>query len=730
MLGNLEEQILGLEKGILFSSRSRKYLLILLVIFLGALILTSCASTPKPGGKDFLSESTKYGREEGSRGSVFVSPRARQKIYRKVAVMPFRAPVELIGASIADMVGTEILKSYKYQLVERSQMEQVLEEQSLGLKGVTQSTLAMRVGKILGVEGVIIGTVPEYGMRAVGPLKLPAVGINIRMIDVETGSIIWSITDSAICKEPTSLSAFARHLIGSMIHRLKQEWVRAGDTLAISLPSPEVTSYKGEIRKAVIEILPDSPQTYPSYRLLRSRTEKGSYTQVAVAKNEGKRNIVFEDKGLLDAATYYYKVDAVSATGLTGTPFGPFTVTTKGHPSPIFEFQAVNRQLRKVPLTWTPVNEPEVKGYSIYRANQRGGPYEKIGFVKGKDANQYLDKGKESSWGKEGHLKDNTEYFYKIHSVNVVDTHSPDSPIISVVTKGRPSPVAKLQAKNRQARKVPLTWTPVNEPEIKGYSIYRANQRGGPYEKIGFVKGKDANQYLDKGKESSWGKEGHLKDNTEYFYKIHSVNVVDIHSPDSPIISVVTKPIPVPVADLKANQLEVKQVSLSWQSNPEPDIKEYNIFRGESPQSIKKNIKNVPSTVFAYTDKQLKDGQKYFYKVRAINKDKLVGDFSSIVSSMTKPLPVKPIGLSIDFKTGQIRLSWQKNPEEDIAQYQVFKKTFLSWNKIGEITEPIFFYNSELKGGKKIFFRVKAVDNTNLTSKPSEEISITVPKSK
>ena len=624
MLGNLKKQILGLQEGISFSLRSRKYLLIFLVIFLGALILTSCASTPKPEGKDFLSESNNYGREEGGRGSVFVNPRARQKIYRKVAVMPFRAPVELIGASIADMVGTEILKSYKYQLIERSQMEQVLEEQSLGLKGVTQNTLAMRVGKILGIEGVIIGTVPEYGMRAVGPLKLPAVGINIRMLDVETGSIIWSITDSAICKEPTSLSAFARHLIGSMIHRLKQEWVRAGDTFAISLPSPEVTSYKGEIRKAVIEILPDSPQTYPSYRLLRSRTEKGSYTQVAVAENKGKRNIVFEDKGLLDAATYYYKVDAVSATGLTGMPFGPFKVTTKGHPSPVFEFQAVNRQLRKVPLTWTPVNEPEVKGYSIYRTNQRGGPYEKIGFVKGKDANQYLDKGKESSWGKEGHLKDNTEYFYKIHSVNVVD----------------------------------------------------------------------------------------------------------VHSPDSSIISVVTKPIPVPVADLKANQLEVKQVSLSWQSNPEPDIKEYNIFRGESPQSIKKNIKNVPGTVFAYTDKQLKDGQKYCYKVRAIDKDKLVGDFSSIVSSMTKPLPVKPIGLSIDFKTGQIKLSWNKNPEEDIAQYQVFKKAFLSWIKIGETTDPIFFYNSELKGGKKIVFRVKAVDNTNLTSKPSEEISITVPKSK
>jgi len=624
MLGNFKKQILHYQEGISFSLRSKKYLLIFLVIFPGVIFFTSCASTPKPEGKDFLSESTKYGRQEGVRGSVFVSPRARQKIYRKVAVMPFRAPVELIGASIADMVGTEILKSYKYYLIERSQMEQILEEQSLGLKGVTQSTLAMRVGKILGVQGVIIGTVPEYGMRAVGPLKLPAVGVNIRMIDVETGSIIWSITDSAMCKEPTSLSAFARHLIGSMIHRLKQEWVRAGDTVAISLPSPQVASYRGKIRKVIIEILADSPQTYPSYRLLRSRTEEGLYTQVAVAKNEGKRNIIFEDKGLIDAATYYYKVNAVTPTGLTGMPSTPFKVTTKGHPSPVFEFQAVNRQLRKVPLTWTPVNEPEVKGYSVYRANQRGGPYEKIGFVKGKDANQYLDKGKESSWGNEGHLKDNAEYFYKIHSVNVVD----------------------------------------------------------------------------------------------------------VHSPDSPIISVVTKPIPVAVTGLRADQLEVKQVSLSWQSNPEADIKEYNIFRGDSSQSIKKHIKDVSGSVFAYTDKRLKDGWKYFYKVRAVDKDKLLGDFSSIVSSITKPLPVKPMGLSIEFNNAQIKLSWHKNPEGDIAQYQVFKKAFLSWKKIGEVTDPIFFYNSELKGGKQIVFRVKAVDNTNLTSRPSEEISITVPKSK
>ena len=813
-----------------------------LFILLGALFLASCASGPKPEGEDFLSEST-YGTNELKRGSAFVSPRAQQKGYLKVAVMPFRAPVELAGASIADIFTTELLKTGKYELIERSQMEQVLGEQALGLKGVTDSALAMKVGRILGVQGVIVGTVPEYGMRAVGSLELPAVGINIRMIDGETGAIVWSISDSAIAKRPISISAFARHLIESMVHRLVREWVRAGDTLSINLPPPQVISYRGKIRGAIIEVLPDSLKTYRLYRFFRSRLEKGPYTKVAAIPNNPGQKIVFSEKGLLDAKTYYYKIDAVNRKGLTGTPAGPFKVTTigppspvielhakshqlrkifltweqvnkpeikgysifrsnrkagpfqmikyvqdrktnryldlgkasarstsggagylkdktryfykihainvvdvkspdspivsaitKGPPPPVTELQAQNDGLRKVPVTWVPINKPEVKGYSIFRAGQRSGPFEMIKFVKGKDTNQYLDKGKSSSWGGApggaGYLKDSMEYFYKVQTVNVVDVKGPDSPVISAVTKGPPSPVPELQAESKQARKVPLTWMPVNETEVKGYSIFRAGQRSGPFEMIKFVKGKDENQYLDKGKGSSWGNEGHLDNYTKYYYKIQTVNVVDVHSLDSPVISAITKPVPVAVAGLKASQLEVKQVSLSWQPNPEIDIKEYNVFRGESPKDIKKHIKTLPGTVFAYTDKALKDGRKYFYKVHAVDKDKLVGEFSSVVCSMTKPLPVKPKGLAIKFEAGQVKLSWQKNPEDDIVTYRIFKKAFFSWNKIGETVEPVFFYSEGIKGGKKIILRVKAVNNLNLESEPSEETSITVPKSK
>ena len=595
-------------------------LLMLSAAMIGMFSLTSCGSAPGVDEGELLGR----GVEREVKGSIFVSPTAHQRIYQKVAVMPFRAPVELVGSSISDMFATEILKTYKYQLVERSQMEQVLGEQALGLKGVTDSALAMKVGKLLGVQGVIVGTVPEYGSKASGSSELAAIGINIRMIDVSDGNIVWSITDSAISDKPISLSSFARRIIDNIVNRLLYEWIRAGDTHAANLPIPQVVSYNGKIRGAVFEILGDAVQTYQGYNLLRSRTEKGLYEKVATAENQGAGKIIrIEEKGLLDAETYYYKVSAVSKSGLTSIPSGPFKITTTGPPSPVTDLKASGNNPRKVPLSWTPVNEPEIKGYVIYRATMKNGPFEKIKSVDGKNTSQYVDKGKEE--------------------------------------------------------------------------------------------------------EGFWGSGEPLKDYTRYFYKIQAVNVVDVQGPDSPVVSAVTKPIPAAVTGLRAKQLEVKQVSLSWKSNPETDITKYEVFRGDEPLSVNKHIENLPASATHYTDKDLKDGLKYYYTVRAVDKDGLLGKFSEVVSSSTKPVPRKPQGLKANFEGDHIKITWQPNPEQDIARYVVTRKSFLFWDKMGESTGTNFVYRGELKKGKSFTFRIIAVDQTSLESEPSEEVSITIP---
>jgi curli biogenesis system outer membrane secretion channel CsgG len=126
-----------------------------------------------------------------------------------VSVLPFQASVDLVGAIISDLFSTELLTTHKYQLVDRTQSEQILREKDPGQKIVSENAAAAKMGQLLGVQGVIIGTVPEYGVKVSGTTELVAIGINARMIDVSDGSIVWSIADIAVSDRSLTLSALA-----------------------------------------------------------------------------------------------------------------------------------------------------------------------------------------------------------------------------------------------------------------------------------------------------------------------------------------------------------------------------------------------------------------------------------------------------------------------------------------------------------------------------------------
>jgi len=803
----------------------------LTIIFSG--LLSSCGTPPPPKGEDFLSSS--QDRDSEARGNAFVSPKALEKEYMKIAVMPFRAPVELVGASIADMVATEILKTYKYELIERSQMEQILQEQSLGVKGVTQNAVAMQVGKILGVQGVIVGTVPEYGMRAVDSRELPAVGINIRMIDSESGSIIWTVSDSAIATKTISISAFATHLIESMIKQLNNEWVRAGDTFAVHLASPQIVHSQGDIRKAVIQVFPDSPKTVKGYTLYRSRTGSGPYIKIKSIANKSQKKIIFEDSKLLDAETYYYKVTAVNRSGLTGRGAGPIKITTKGAPEPLIFLQAESGSIRKCKISWHSSADPDVAGYFLYRAENKSGPYKKISHIKKREATEFTDKGREdgsygsygklrdnfeyyyriravnvvgvqspdspsasaltqgapptvaglqaednmlrkigltweastdkyvegyeifrsesemgpfisvttinnrdkteyvdtgkgSAWGKAGNLGDKTLYFYKINAINVVDVRSPDSPIISATTRGKPPVVTGLEAEGRLPRKVNVKWQPSSGVFVDGYAVYRSADPSGPFEEIAQVSGKEKQEYMDKGNKSSWGEVGDLQDFSYYYYLVRSVNIVDVQSDDSMMVSATTKALPEAVSGFRAENRHVKQIPLQWSEPMETDLKEFEIFRGDKTSSIDKKVTAVKSDVFQYVDNRLEDGRTYYYKIRAVDQYDLPGEFSTIINGTTKPLPSRPLNPQHQLNGLQLRLTWDKNPENDISRYQIERSGFFAWEAIGDTVDNSFQLDKNLEAGDKEKYRIIAIDTTGLESLPSDEIIVIVAK--
>ncbi len=125
----------------------------------------------------------------------------------RVAVMNFENKTQYggwrLGYGAADILTTEMVKTGKFKMMERENLQTVLSEQNLGRAGRIDPATAARIGRIIGVEYIITGAVTEYGQSSVGGggggVHIGKKGyhatVDIRIVDAETGEIVFA--DSA-----------------------------------------------------------------------------------------------------------------------------------------------------------------------------------------------------------------------------------------------------------------------------------------------------------------------------------------------------------------------------------------------------------------------------------------------------------------------------------------------------------------------------------------------------
>lgn len=163
-----------------------------------------------------------YFRKTETEANVYLSPAAKKA--NKVAVLPFKAPTELIGVSVADLWVTEVLRSGRYELVERSQLNQVLNEAELALSGLSAQRAA-EMGQMMGADAVIVGTVDEYATVAHRGKTYPVVGITARLIDCASGKVLWSVDLAQRASDAsTTLPGLSRKVVHEMMAALYQKW--------------------------------------------------------------------------------------------------------------------------------------------------------------------------------------------------------------------------------------------------------------------------------------------------------------------------------------------------------------------------------------------------------------------------------------------------------------------------------------------------------------------------
>lgn len=111
----------------------------------------------------------------------------KQKITTAVLNLQSKGGVTSNEAStLTDRFRTELVKLGTYTVLERGQMDEILEEQGFSVSGCTSSECAIEAGKLLGVQVMIAGDVGKVG---------DVLTIDVRMFHVATGKIIKAIQE-------------------------------------------------------------------------------------------------------------------------------------------------------------------------------------------------------------------------------------------------------------------------------------------------------------------------------------------------------------------------------------------------------------------------------------------------------------------------------------------------------------------------------------------------------
>jgi curli biogenesis system outer membrane secretion channel CsgG len=121
-----------------------------------------------------------------------------------------------IGTGVADEFVTALLdlKPRQFRVMEREQIQMVLDEQQFGASGMVDASSAAQIGKILGVQFLLMGRVTEFSNKtAGGSLSLGGKGLGLqtttsrvvidaRLVDTTTAEIIVAAKGEGEKKQP------------------------------------------------------------------------------------------------------------------------------------------------------------------------------------------------------------------------------------------------------------------------------------------------------------------------------------------------------------------------------------------------------------------------------------------------------------------------------------------------------------------------------------------------
>jgi len=187
-----------------------------------------------------------------------------------------------VGKGISDLLVQKLVEDGKYSLIERNALDKVLTEQNFSNSDRADVTTAAKIGRVLGVDAVVLGSVTQFGRddknTTVGGGGLggltskfgiggaqkrdakAAVAVTARMVDTSTGEILAAVTGTGESKRSgTSLVGaggshgdagggaydmtsknFGDTILGEAVHQAVNSMAEQLDTKTGAIPTRKV----------------------------------------------------------------------------------------------------------------------------------------------------------------------------------------------------------------------------------------------------------------------------------------------------------------------------------------------------------------------------------------------------------------------------------------------------------------------------------------------------------
>jgi len=125
--------------------------------------------------------------------SVFLDRTYDFGYVEKVAVIPLEnlSQSQTAGRQATLILNTELLASETFSIVEPGETAKVLGEIPVPTGQYNLEQLK-EIGKRLGAQALIFGTVSEISSARSGSASIPTVTMDLRMVETETGTTVWA----------------------------------------------------------------------------------------------------------------------------------------------------------------------------------------------------------------------------------------------------------------------------------------------------------------------------------------------------------------------------------------------------------------------------------------------------------------------------------------------------------------------------------------------------------